>query len=143
MNKILLINGPNLNMLGIREVVKYGNTSYDELCLLVEKHSKEKVRIEMYQSNVEGEIVSKIQDTIEQDIDGLILNPGAYTHTSIAIRDALSILNIPIVEVHITDIINRENYRKVNMIKDLCEKSIIGKGIKGYLDAIDYLYEKN
>ena len=109
MNKILIINGPNLNMLGIREVAQYGNTSYDDLCSQIEKHSKDKFQIEIYQSNIEGEIVSKIQDVVEQELDGLIINPGAYTHTSIAIRDALSILNIPIVEVHISDIKKREN----------------------------------
>src|SRR5210317_976967 len=133
MNKILIINGPNLNMLGIREVAQYGNTSYDDLCS----------QIENYQSNIEGEIVSKIQDIVEQELDGLIINPGAYTHTSIAIRDALSILNIPIIEVHISDIKKRENFRMINLITDLCSTTIIGKGVKGYMEAVDYLYEKN
>lgn len=143
MNKILIINGPNLNMLGIREVAQYGTTSYDDLCSKIEKHSKDKFQIEIYQSNIEGEIVSKIQDLVEQELDGLIINPGAYTHTSIAIRDALSILNIPIVEVHISDIKKRENFRMINLITDLCSTTIIGKGVKGYMEAVDYLYEKN
>ena len=87
--------------------------------------------------------MSKIQDIVEQELDGLIINPGAYTHTSIAIRDALSILNIPIVEVHISDIKKRENFRMINLINDLCSTTIIGKGVKGYMEAVDYLYEKN
>ena len=97
---------------------------------------------EIYQSNVEGDIVSKVHNIIEKDINGLIINPGAYTHTSIAIRDALAILNIPVVEVHISDIKIRENFRQVNLITDLCDLTLSGKGIDGYIEAIDYLYEK-
>ena len=143
MIKILIINGPNLNMLGLREINQYGKISYDDLCNLIKTHSKNKVQIEFYQSNIEGEIVSRVQEIIEQDIDALIVNPGAYTHTSIAIRDALAILNIPIIEVHLSDINSRENFRKTNLITDLCELSIIGKGANGYIEAIEYLYEKN
>jgi len=143
MIKILIINGPNLNMLGLREINQYGKISYDELCNLIKTHSKNKVQIEFYQSNIEGEIVSRVQEIIDQDIDALIVNPGAYTHTSIAIRDALAILNIPIIEVHLSDINSRENFRKTNLITDLCELSIIGKGANGYIEAIEYLYEKN
>ena len=143
MIKILIINGPNLNMLGLREINQYGKISYDELCNLIKTHSKNKVQIEFYQSNIEGEIVSRVQEIIDQDIDALIVNPGAYTHTSIAIRDALAILNIPKIEVHLSDINSRENFRKTNLITDLCELSIIGKGANGYIEAIEYLYEKN
>ncbi len=143
MIKILIINGPNLNMLGLREINQYGKISYDDLCNLIKTHSKNKVQIEFYQSNIEGEIVSRVQEIIDQDIDALIVNPGAYTHTSIAIRDALAILNIPIIEVHLSDINSRENFRKTNLITDLCELSIIGKGANGYIEAIEYLYEKN
>lgn len=143
MIKILIINGPNLNMLGLREINQYGKISYDDLCNLIKTHSKNKVQIEFYQSNIEGEIVSRIQEIIDQDIDALIVNPGAYTHTSIAIRDALAILNIPKIEVHLSDINSRENFRKTNLITDLCELSIIGKGANGYIEAIEYLYEKN
>ena len=143
MIKILIINGPNLNMLGLREINQYGKISYDDLCNLIKTHSENKVQIEFYQSNIEGEIVSRVQEIIEQDIDALIVNPGAYTHTSIAIRDALAILNIPKIEVHLSDINSRENFRKTNLITDLCELSIIGKGANGYIEAIEYLYEKN
>ena len=143
MIKILIINGPNLNMLGLREINQYGKISYDDLCNLIKTHSKNKVQIEFYQSNIEGEIVSRVQEIIEQDIDALIVNPGAYTHTSIAIRDALAILNIPKIEVHLSDINSRENFRKTNLITDLCELSIIGKGANGYIEAIEYLCEKN
>ena len=132
MNKILIINGPNLNMLGIREVAQYGTTSYDELCSKIEKHSKDKFQIEIYQSNIEGEIVSKIQDLVEQELDGLIINPGAYTHTSIALRDALSGVGIPFYEVHISDIYKREEFRKFSYLSDIAEKVFCGLGIKGY-----------
>jgi 3-dehydroquinate dehydratase-2 len=142
MDKILVINGPNINMLGIRELDKYGKTSYQELKEIIQDHSIDKFHVEVYQSNVEGDIVSKVHNIIEKDINGLIINPGAYTHTSIAIRDALAILNIPVVEVHISDIKIRENFRQVNLITDLCDLTLSGKGIDGYIEAIDYLYEK-
>ena len=142
MNKILVVNGPNINMLGIRELDKYGQTSYQELKDIIQNHAIDKFHIEIYQSNVEGEIVSKVHNIIEEDFDGLIINPGAYTHTSIAIRDALAILKIPVVEVHISDIKNREDFRQVNLIRDLCDFTLSGKGIDGYIEAIDYLYEK-
>ena len=142
MDKILVMNGPNINMLGVRELDKYGQTSYQELKDIIQNHAIDKFHIEIYQSNVEGEIVSKVHNIIEEDFDGLIINPGAYTHTSIAIRDALAILKIPVVEVHISDIKNREDFRQVNLIRDLCDFTLSGKGIDGYIEAIDYLYEK-
>ena len=142
MDKILVVNGPNINMLGVRELDKYGQTSYQELKGIIQNHSVNKFHIEIYQSNVEGEIVSKIHNMIDEDFDGLIINPGAYTHTSIAIRDALAVLKMPLVEVHISDIKNREDFRQVNLIRDLCDLTLSGKGIDGYIEAIDYLYEK-
>ena len=142
MRKILVVNGPNINMLGIRELDKYGKTSFQELKDIIQDYSIDKFHLETYQSNVEGEIVSKLHKAIEEDIDGLIINPGAYTHTSIAIRDALAILKIPSIEVHISNIKNREDFRQVNLISDFCDLTITGKGIDGYIEAIDYLYEK-
>ena len=142
MHKILVVNGPNINMLGIRELDKYGKTSYQELKEIIQDYSIDKFHLETYQSNVEGEIVSKLHTAIQEDIDGLIINPGAYTHTSIAIRDALAILKIPSIEVHISNIKNREDFRQVNLISDFCDLTITGKDIDGYIEAIDYLYEK-
>ena len=142
MNKVLIINGPNLNMLGVRELDTYGSTSYKELDNIITSHSHNKVELEIYQSNIEGQIVSRIQQVTNEDIHGLIINPGAYTHTSIAIRDALAILDISIIEVHISDITKRETFRQVNLITDLCELTISGKGTDGYREAIDYLYGK-
>ena len=104
MHKILVVNGPNINMLGIRELDKYGKTSYQELKDMIQDYSIDKFHLETYQSNIEGEIVSKLHTALEEDIDGLIINPGAYTHTSIAIRDALAMLKIPLIEVHISNI---------------------------------------
>ena len=140
--KVLIINGPNLNLLGKREPEIYGSHSFEDYFKSLQNKFSA-LDLYYFQSNIEGEIVSKIQDLVEQELDGLIINPGAYTHTSIAIRDALSILNIPIVEVHISDIKKRENFRKINLITDLCSTTIIGKGVKGYMEAVDYLYEKN
>ena len=145
---IIIINGPNLNFLGIREIEKYGSISYEELIKKVKRRTKGNV--EFFQSNSEGEIVKLIQELVKIENDkpdiviiGLVINPGGLTHTSVTLRDALSILFMPIVEVHITDITKRENYRKTNLISDLCVKSIIGKGIDGYIEGVDFLYEKN
>jgi len=126
MHKVLVINGPNLNMLGIRELSKYGSTSYDDLKRIIKNHSKNKFELEIYQTNIEGEIVSKLHKILEEHIDALIINPGAYTHTSIAIRDALAALKIPIVEVHITDLTKRDDFRKKSVIAPVCIKQISG-----------------
>ena len=144
MHKVLVINGPNLNMLGIRELSKYGSTSYDDLKEIIKNHSKNKFELEIYQSNIEGEIVSKLHKILEEHIDALIINPGAYTHTSIAIRDALQTYsqNNEIVEVHISDINQREQFRKTNLISDISNKSIIGKGVQGYIEALEYINEQ-
>ena len=135
MDKIMIINGPNLNMLGIREVAQYGNTSYDDLCSQIEKHSKDKFQIEIYQSNIEGEIVSKIQDA-RNNFDGMIINAAGYTHTSVAIRDALDVFKKPIIELHISNIYKREEFRHKSLISNIVTGGIFGLGSEGYILAI-------
>ena len=139
--KIKVINGPNLNMLGIREPGIYGKTGYDELISLIEAHAKEKgVDVTVYQSNHEGDLVDEIQKCYKT-YDGIVINPGAYTHTSIAILDAAKAVGLPIVEVHISDVSKREDFRQVSYIRSACVKTIAGHGTDGYLEAIDYLIE--
>ena len=136
---ILVINGPNLNMLGIRDSNIYGNTRYKELVKMIKNHCKLKnIKVKCVQSNYEGKIVDIIQKSINK-YQGIIINGGAYTHYSIAIKDALNLVKIPKVEVHISNIYEREDFRKVNYIKDECFVSIVGKGVNGYLEAIDLL----
>ena len=136
---ILVINGPNLNLLGKRDKNIYGKTSYKDLIKMIKEHAKEKeIKVKCVQSNYEGKLIDYIQKS-EKKYQGIIINAGAYTHYSIAIKDALNVINIPKVEVHISDIYNREDYRKINYIKDECDKSIVGEGVKGYLLAIDEL----
>ena len=137
--KILVINGPNLNMLGIRERGIYGSGSYAELVATIEKHCADKsIIVDIYQSNHEGNLVDKIQSAYGV-MDGIIINPAAYTHTSVAILDAVKAVNIPTVEVHISDIYSREEFRHVSYISQACVKSIYGHGFEGYLEAVDYL----
>ena len=141
-SKILVINGVNLNMLGIREPGLYGKADYKALVKEIKAYAKErKVKVECYQSNCEGEICTKIQKALNK-FDGIIINAGAYTHTSVAILDALKAVNIRTVEVHITDIENREDFRKHSFISLYAEKMIKGKGLDGYLLAIDHLTNK-
>ena len=141
--KILVINGPNINMLGIREPEIYGSNSYQQLLALLDRTAKEKnVLIDEYQSNHEGCLVDKIQEAY-QVYDGIVINPAAYTHTSIAILDALKAVAIPAVEVHISDVASREAFRQISYAGMYCEKTIAGKGIDGYRLAIEYLMEKN
>ena len=138
--KILVINGPNLNFLGIREKELYGSKTYQDLCKMITDYAEElKIEVELFQSNHEGAIVDKIQEAYLNKVDGIVINPAAYTHTSIAILDALKSVMIPTVEVHITDVNQREEYRKISYIKEVAKLSIIGHGLKGYLEAIDYL----
>lgn len=138
--KILVINGPNLNMLGIREPELYGRTTYDDLIKMIEDHCEQKnIEVNCLQSNHEGDLVDFIQGAFFDGTDGIVINPGAYTHTSVAILDALKAVSIPAVEVHITDIDEREPFRKVSYISSYCSKSVIGKGIEGYIEAIDFL----
>ena len=142
---IYFINGPNLNFLGVREITQYGSTSYDELKNLVNSEAKKlKIKTVFFQSNIEGEIVNYIQNLINDKNSWIVINPGAYTHTSIAIRDALQIYaqNNKIVEVHISDINQREQFRKTNLISDICKKSIIGRGAQGYIEALEYINEQ-
>ena len=142
---IYIINGPNLNFLGIREITEYGSTSYDELKNLINSEAKKlKIKTVFFQSNIEGEIVDYIQNLINNETSSVVINPGAYTHTSIAIRDALQTYsqNNDIVEVHISDINQREQFRKTNLISDISNKSIIGKGVQGYIEALEYINEQ-
>ena len=142
---IYIINGPNLNFLGIREITEYGSTSYDELKNLINSEAKKlKIKTVFFQSNIEGEIVDYIQNLINNENSSVVINPGAYTHTSIAIRDALQTYsqNNDIVEVHISDINQREQFRKTNLISDISTKSIIGKGVQGYIEALQYINEQ-
>ncbi|MBQ4327365.1 MAG: type II 3-dehydroquinate dehydratase [Clostridia bacterium] len=137
--KLLILNGPNINMLGIREPGIYGSESYSELCRQAQEKAKELgVELEIYQTNHEGGLVDKIQETYGK-IDGIVFNPGAYTHTSIAILDALKAVSIPTVEVHISDVSKREDFRQVSYIRPICKKTITGHGIKGYLEAMEFL----
>ena len=137
--KILVINGANLNMLGIREKKLYGDKDYRSLVKLIKNSAKKrKVKVCCYQSNYEGDIVTKIQKAYNK-FDGIIINPGAFTHTSVAILDALKSVNIPTVEVHITDVNNREEYRKISFVREYAFKTITGKGFDGYIQAIDEL----
>ena len=141
--KLLIMNGPNLNMLGIREPAHYGKETYADLCAKIEKYCKEKdVEFEIYQSNHEGALVDKIQAAYFDGVDGIVINPGAYTHTSIALLDAVKSVSIPTVEVHISKVEEREDFRQVSYIRFACIKTITGHGTDGYLEAIDVLLEK-
>ena len=142
--KILVLNGPNLNMLGIREPEVYGSSTYEDLCEIIKSYCKENnIEVEIHQSNCEGKLVSMIQQAYFDKVDGIVFNPAAYTHTSIALLDALKSVNIPCVEVHISDVSKREDFRQVSYIRSACFKSIMGEGFNGYISAskalIDYL----
>ena len=142
--KILVINGPNINMLGIREPEIYGRKTYEDLKECVENFSKEQgIEIEMYQSNIEGEIVNKIQEAYFEKVDGILINPAAYTHTSIAILDAIKAVGIPTVEVHLTDINKREEYRKISYVSEACMATFMGDGFASYIDGIKSLLNIN
>lgn len=137
--KILVLNGPNLNMLGIREPGIYGKNTFADLLALIEQTAKEeKLEIEQYQSNHEGCLVDKIQEAYGK-VDGIVINPAAYTHTSIAILDALKAVGLPAVEVHISDVRQRESFRQVSYPGMACVKTIMGKGLEGYREAILFL----
>ncbi len=139
--KILVINGPNINMLGLREPDIYGKEDFATLCKRVENHCKEKgLEAELFQSNHEGDLVDKIQQAFG-NVQGIVINPGAYTHTSIALLDAVKAVGIPTVEVHISEVEKREDFRQISYIRAACVKTVTGKGISGYLEAIDFLAE--
>ena len=140
--KLLVLNGPNLNMLGIREPDLYGAETFAGLCRRIEEHAKELgVEVELYQSNHEGDLVDKIQAAYGK-ADGIVINPGAYTHTSVALLDAVKSVRIPTVEVHITDVDAREEFRKISYIRLACVATISGHGINGYLEAMDLLVNR-
>lgn len=140
--RILVLNGPNLNMLGVREPDIYGRTTYKDLCEKIENHAKSKgVGVEIYQSNHEGDLVDKIQSALN-GFDAIVINPAAYTHTSVAILDALKAVNKPCAEVHISDVDSREEFRKISFVREACCLTVSGHGTDGYLEAIDYLLAK-
>lgn len=140
--KILVINGPNLNLLGIREPAHYGRESYAELLDKIAAHAAARdIAVEFYQSNHEGDLVDAIQGALGT-ADGIVINPGAYTHTSIALLDAVRAVGVPTVEVHISDVNAREEFRKVSYIRAACVATIAGHGTDGYLEAIDLLCDR-
>lgn len=140
--RILVINGPNINMLGIREPDIYGKNTYADLCALINNYAAEKgVEVKLFQSNHEGDIVDEIQAALGK-FDGIVINPAAYTHTSVAILDALKSVALPAVEIHISDVSAREDFRQISYAGMACEKSFIGLGFDGYLRGIDYLVER-
>ena len=141
--KLLVINGPNLNMLGIREKNIYGAQTYEDLKELLEKTFVEQsIEGEIYQSNHEGALVDRIQQAYFDGTNAIVINPAAYTHTSVAILDALKAVSLPTVEVHISDVKEREDFRQISYAGKACEKTIMGKGFLGYVEAIEYLVEK-
>ena len=139
--KILVINGPNINMLGIREPEHYGKETYNDLVNKIQNHcDKKNIEVKVYQSNHEGDLVDEIQNAYG-NTDGIVINPGAYTHTSIAILDAIKSVNIPTVEVHISKVEEREDFRQISYVRLACVKTITGHGTDGYTEAIAYLTE--
>ena len=140
---ILVINGPNLNMLGIREPALYGSGTYEALCEKIRAYCGEKgIETAFYQSNHEGDLVDRIQKAYFDGADGIVINPGAYTHTSIALLDAVKAVSIPTVEVHISKLEEREEFRQISYIRQACIATVTGKGFDGYLEAVDILLEK-
>ena len=139
MKKLLIINGPNINMLGIREPEIYGDKNYDDLVSFIEKIAEESgVEVQLFQSNSEGAIIDKIQEAYGKT-DGIVINPAAYTHTSIAIPDAIKAVGIPTVEVHLSDISKREDFRKTSYTSEACIATVMGKGFEGYKEAMALL----
>lgn len=140
--KLLVLNGPNINILGIREPDIYGKKSYKELLAMISEHATERgVTVDFYQSNHEGDLVDAIQKAYFDQIDGIVFNPAAYTHTSVAIADAVKGVGIPTVEVHISEVSEREAFRQVSYIRDVAVKTICGHGLEGYLEAMDFLID--
>ncbi len=133
--KLIIINGPNLNLLGIRETSIYGNTSFEDFLITLQKKYPQ-IKIEYFQSNIEGEIINKLHET-GFSYDGIILNAGGYTHTSVAIADAITAIKTPVIEVHISNIFSREDYRKTSLIAPNCKGSISGFGLDSYRLAIE------
>lgn len=141
--KILVINGPNLNFLGIREKGIYGTQDYKYLMDMIQNKAKEEnCEIDCFQSNHEGAIIDRIQEAYFDGTEGIVINPGALTHYSYAIRDALASITVPKVEIHVSDIMQREEFRHVSVTKDACDHQIYGQGLEGYLNAIDFVIAK-
>ncbi len=141
MKKLLIINGPNINMLGIREPGIYGEQSYATLQSRIREYAASRgIEVELYQSNHEGDLVDRIQQAYG-NTDGIVINPGAYTHTSIALLDAVKAVSIPTVEVHISDVSKREDFRQISYIRLACVKTISGHGIEGYIEAMQFLLD--
>lgn len=137
--KLLVINGPNLNMLGVREPAIYGSETYDELCRRVKEHAEARgAEVELYQSNHEGDLIDRIQSAYG-NADGIVINPGGYTHTSVALFDAVKAVGIPTVEVHISDLDSREEFRRISYIRAACIATVTGHGLNGYIEAMDLL----
>ncbi len=140
--KLYVLNGPNLNFLGIREPAHYGTTTYAQLLELIEEHCRKKnIEVQCLQSNHEGSLVDWIQEAYLQGVNGIVINPGAYTHTSIALLDALNAVQLPTVEVHISKVEEREAFRQISYLRQACIRTITGHGVSGYLEAIDFLAE--
>ena len=138
--KLLVINGPNLNMLGIREPAIYGGGTYAQLLDMIRAHAgKRGAEVSFFQSNHEGALVDAIQQAYFDGVEGIILNPAAYTHTSVALLDALKAVAIPAVEVHISDVAAREDFRQISYVRPACIATVTGRGFAGYLDAVDIL----
>lgn len=141
--KILILNGPNLNLLGIREPAIYGRQTYEELVALLRAHAAERgITVEFFQSNHEGALVDAIQEAYFSGVDGIVCNPAAYTHTSIAIADAVRAVGIPTVEVHISDVDAREAYRRVSYLSEASVHTVKGRGFAGYVEAMDFLADR-
>lgn len=138
--KIFVLNGPNLNLLGVREPAVYGSDSYDDLCGKIKAYCLEKnIEVELYQSNHEGQLVELIHKAFFENCDGIVINPAAYTHTSVALLDAVKAVSIPTVEVHISDVSAREDFRQVSYIRAACVDTVSGEGFDGYIHGIQIL----
>ena len=140
--KIMVLNGPNINFLGIREKEVYGSQNYEEMCQYIKKNIKKEIELEIYQSNIEGELINLIQKAYFDKFDGIVINPGAYTHTSIALYDAIKSVSIPTIEVHISNVHKREEFRHKSFTAAACIGQICGLGSNGYILAIEFLYNK-
>jgi len=141
--RIMVINGPNLNMLGIREKDIYGSESYDSLLRMIEKHAeKRSIEVDVRQSNHEGTLIDWLQEAYFNHYDGVVINPGGYTHTSVALRDAIKAIQpVPVIEIHISDISGREKFRHTSLIESVVRYQIKGHGLMGYIEAIDMITE--
>lgn len=140
--KIMVLNGPNINFLGIREKEVYGSQNYEEMCQYIKRNIKKEIELEIYQSNIEGELINLIQKAYFDKFDGIVINPGAYTHTSIALYDAIKSVSIPTIEVHISNVYKREEFRHKSFTAAACIGQICGLGSNGYILAIEFLYNK-